>query len=206
MANAASQESKSPWRAIAERATARLAVIKEKNSEDIRAALDTIESAGTAGFLGYMHGRRGGMPMSLGVPWDLGTALAAKLAGFLKWGGSFTPDLHAIGNGAASYYLGSYAADWGQRDRKKAGELLGRAYTADEAKEHGVVVRTITAGADDPRYVVDPYRAPQFSQPAPMPSYVAASYAPASYARPPAPSNVTAQGDPMQTAFNFTTR
>jgi hypothetical protein len=150
------EENKTGWKKLYESSKARMERFQDENKESIRYATDTIEVWGVAGALGYLHGRQGGMPKLLGIPYDLGIALAAKVVAFAGWAGkSWSADMHAIGNGAGAYYIGSVGADMGQKARKDAGEMLNRPFTEAEAKDKNVVVRNVVAGPQQqqPRYM-----------------------------------------------------
>ncbi len=95
------------------------------------------------GIIGYMHGRRGGIPAIAGMPMDaLGGALFGLGGIALVYGGySWGSLVSAFGNGMGNYWFGEYAAEYGAKRREKAGERLGRELTTEEAREAGVVVR-----------------------------------------------------------------
>lgn len=147
------EAARTDWRDIAMRSKKRIATIYEENKEQIRFAADTVEVWGAAGFMGWVHGRNGGVPKRLGIPLDLGLTGLLKLVAFMGWAGKYSADLHATGNGFGAYYFGTMGLEIGQKalvaqkeaDKKPAGHPL----TADEAKTQNLDARTntIVAGA-----------------------------------------------------------
>lgn len=142
------------WKAIAQRARAKLDNIYEENKELVRATLDTGEVLIGSGLVGYVHGRKGYVPKYLGVPLDLGSFLIGKILAFgmtvKKVMGA--ADVHALSNGPGAYYIGSVGADMGQRALRAAKNPDGtpqaknRPLTDQEAKDLSADVRTIVAG------------------------------------------------------------
>ena len=120
--------------------------IKENEKSTMRRALVLVETNLAAGALGFVHGRKGGMPTVMGIPYDAGLAGVALLLGFSGYARGYEDHLINIGAGACAYFTGNMMANLGQRMRKNAGELRGTPWTDDEAKEKHLSVRTITAG------------------------------------------------------------
>lgn len=106
------------------------------SKNNMEQALQSLEVGGAALGLGFVHGRKGTMPEKFGVPLDLGAAIGLHLLAFSGYTKGAAKHLHALGDGALAYYLGSLGGQWGQKRRKAAGELTGAA-----------TPRTITAGA-----------------------------------------------------------
>lgn len=108
----------------------------------VRTVVQTTEVAGTAFLFGFLHGRKGGMPETAKVPWDLGTAALMHVLGFAGVGEDQDAPwhLHNVGNGALSYYTGSMGAQIGQRMRRSAGQMKA------PEKFVGQTPRTITEG------------------------------------------------------------
>lgn len=125
---------------------ARLERIREENKENIAKLTAIIEVGGASFLLGMLHGRRGGMPQTFGVPWDLAAAAALHLLAFSGQAKGYEDHLHNLGNGALAYYTGSIGAQIGQRMRKDSPDWKGAAMTEEEAKKAGLQVRTIVAG------------------------------------------------------------
>lgn len=95
------------------------------------------------GIIGYLHGRKGGIPAVAGMPLDaLGgavfglTGIALVYSGY-SWGSLIS----AFGSGMGNYWFGEYMAEFGSKRREKAGEKLNRQLTTEEAQTAGVVVR-----------------------------------------------------------------
>lgn len=109
------------------------------SKSNMEQALQSLEVGGAAFGLGFVHGRKGTMPEKFGVPLDLGAAIGLHLLAFSGYTKGAAKHLHALGDGALAYYLGSLGGQWGQRRRKAAGELTGAA-----------TPRTITAGSPMP--------------------------------------------------------
>jgi len=136
------------WKKMGTRLKGRLASIAEEKKEVIRHTADTVEVWLAAGGMGYLHGRKGGMPKYLGIPADLLAAGVTKIMAFAMGRRRFAADLHSLGNGFGAYYIGGVAAEYGQQARKTAGELKGVPFSdADAASQSPpVAVRTITSG------------------------------------------------------------
>jgi len=105
------------------------AVGMSMDNPTVRTIVQTGEVAGTSFLFGFLHGRKGGMPETARVPWDLGTAALMHTLGFAGIGEEQDAPfhLHNVGNGALWYYTGSMGAQIGQRMRKSAGQLTGKA-------------------------------------------------------------------------------
>lgn len=131
------------WQAAYERLKTRQQNEAERSSEMVMLALDEVANYGGAALVGYLHGRRGGIPAVGGVPVDAGIA---GLFGLIGWGlvlSGFTwgRTIARFGGGAGAYWVGAMFAEWGQKRREKAGEKLGRQLTTEEAQKAKVIVR-----------------------------------------------------------------
>ena len=122
--------------------------------------------------MGVLHGRKGGMPETFGIPWDIGFGLLTTGLGFAasKWLKDYSDPVIALGGGMTSYWSGSMGAQLGQSWRKSAGELAGTPFTDDQAKANGVQVRTVVAGpvagaGAPPMFGFHPGYAPPYAQP-----------------------------------------
>jgi hypothetical protein len=128
----------------------KLSAIMEEQKQNIEKATAIVEVGAAAFGLGFLHGRKGGMPETFGIPWDLGSAALLHLLGFSGYAEGYEQHLHNLGNGALAYYVGSMGAQIGQKMRQevKTGDdaWKGSPFTEEEAKKRGLGVRTITAG------------------------------------------------------------
>jgi hypothetical protein len=139
----------------------------------LRRFVDVALNNGGAFGMGVLHGRKGGMPETAGIPWDAGFGFLTTGLGLFagKWLKGAADPIIALGSGMLSYWSGSMGAQLGQSMRKNAGEFTGVAFTDDQAKTAGVQVRTVVAGpvAGAPAFgapmpYVPPYYAPPYAQ------------------------------------------
>lgn len=117
----------------------------------VKTVVEGVEVAGTSFLFGFLHGRKGGMPETAKVPWDLGTAALMHVLGFAGIGAGVGGTegetdapwhMHNVGNGALAYYTGSMGAQIGQRMRKAAKNPDGTSQLTGVATP-----RTITMGS-----------------------------------------------------------
>lgn len=139
-----------------------------------RRAVDVLANNSGTFLMGLLHGRKGGMPETYGVPWDIGFGLLTMALGFgaSKWLKGAADPIIALGSGFTGYFSGSMGAMLGQSMRKNAGEFTGVAFTDDQAKAAGVQVRTVVAGpvAGAPQFGV-PYPPGYYAQPVANPMW-----------------------------------
>lgn len=143
------------WHESYERLKTRVANEQEKTTQVALVVGNSVASMLGVGIIGYMHGRRGGIPAVAGMPLDaLGGALFG-LGGIalVYMGYSAGSVVSAFGNGMGNYWFGEYAAEFGAKRREKAGERLGRELTTEEAREAGVVVRPPILAGPGARYL-----------------------------------------------------
>lgn len=115
----------------------------QRSMEVVSAVADTALTFAGVGLMGYLHGRKGGIPAVAGMPLDAAGGAAFGLGGLalVMSGWGWGRHIAAFGTGLGSYWFGSYMADFGSRRREKAGEKLGRQLTTEEAQKAGVVAR-----------------------------------------------------------------
>jgi len=97
-----------------------------------------------AGLMGFLHGRRGGLPAVGGLPVDALVGGIGGLAGMALTYFGYTAIGGAVGGfagGSGNYWFGCQMADLGQDKREEAGELLNRQFTTEEAQKEGVQSR-----------------------------------------------------------------
>jgi hypothetical protein len=144
------------WKSIAESSKKKLGNFVEENKQQIRYAADTAETWMGAGVMGYIHGRNGGMPKKFGVPVDLGVTGLLKAFAFGGWFGTkaIAADLHAIGNGTGSWFVGTMLLDVGQEKLRNAkdkdGKPVAKGHSLSEAEAKAADIdaraNTIIAG------------------------------------------------------------
>jgi hypothetical protein len=170
------EAARTDWKQVAMKAKGRIASIYEENREQIRFATDTVEVWGAAGFMGWIHGRNGGIPKRLGIPLDLGLTGVLKLVAFMGWAGKYSADLHGLGNGFGAYYFGTMGLDIGQtalKNAKAADAKAGKTVTPDhpltdkEAHDQNLDTRTntIVAGAQSRSFGTGGVRQSRAAQP-----------------------------------------
>lgn len=131
------------WKEAYERAKARKQNEQERQMDLVRTVLDTGLTFAGLGLMGYLHGRKGGIPAVGGIPVDAagGAVLGLGGLGLVMAGYESGRHVAAFGTGLGGYWFASYMADFGAKRREKAGERLGRELTADEARAANVVTR-----------------------------------------------------------------
>jgi hypothetical protein len=148
------------WKARWERLKAKQANEQEREHEGVAAGIDMFASYASAGLVGFLHGRKGGMPAVAKMPIDLLIGGFGSLIGFglIMTGSSYGRHVAAFGQGAGNYWFGGQMAKIGQDKRQKAGEMLSqyddkgnllsvRTMTDAEATKAGVQLRgPITSG------------------------------------------------------------
>jgi hypothetical protein len=114
-----------------------------------RQIVDVALNQGGAFGMGLLHGRKGGMPETWGIPWDAGLGVLTTGLGIAasKSLGKYSDPVIALGSGFLCYFSGSMGAQLGQSMRKNAGEMVGTVPDqSDYATKNNLSMRTVVAG------------------------------------------------------------
>lgn len=149
-----SDDTRSKYKRLYESAKARFDNMKDEQKETLAVAIDSALVYGGSALIGFLHGRKGGVPVVLGMPYDVIGAGLFTMLGFwgVSEGKAWGRHSVALGSGFGSYYVGSMFAQIGRRKRIEAKENVYPAdgpynLSAEQAAAAGVQVRpAITAG------------------------------------------------------------
>lgn len=142
-------DNRGKWKTMAENARARLAGITERQKETASVAINSALALGGNALMGFLHGRKGGIPVTFGIPWDMGGGTLLGIAGLwgVSRGSMWGAPLAAFGSGVGGYWVGSTFAAIGRRKREEAGDWVDHPLTAKEAQDMGVkYLPPVTAG------------------------------------------------------------
>lgn len=96
----------SKYKHIADKLQNRVKQVREKGEKVVETVTRTTIVAGTAGALGVIQGKTGGVEI-LGMPLDLLVGAGAHVAGFMHLAGKQSAHLHNVGDGAMALYAGT---------------------------------------------------------------------------------------------------
>lgn len=109
------------WKSKALRLRARMQANRAAASRTIETVVHTTEVSSAAFVAGVAQGKWGGIEL-LGVPLDLGLAVALHVAAFAGLGGKLSPHLHGFGDGFLAAFLTTTGRGVGQAWAAKKGD------------------------------------------------------------------------------------
>ncbi len=128
------------WKQRALRLRSKMASNREAATQTIETVVHTTEVSSAAFLAGIVQGRYGGIEL-LGVPLDLGLAVALHVGAFVGLAGKASPHLHGFGDGFLAAFLTATGSGVGDAWLEKADPA------AWALKHPGRTPQTATSGA-----------------------------------------------------------
>lgn len=130
-----SKEQAMEFKARADRLMNKARAVSEKSEEAVGQVIRTMEVGGAAFTAGVLKGRFGTVEV-MGIPADLGAAVAIHGLGFVG-GGKYKEHLHSIGDGVLASYLTAVGAGIGDRMAREGAAALTSAASSTPARVSG---------------------------------------------------------------------
>lgn len=124
------------WKQKALRLRGKMASNREAATRTIETVVHTTEVSSAAFVAGVVQGRYGGVEL-LGVPLDLGLAVALHVGAFIGLAGKASPHLHGFGDGFLAAFLTTSGRGVGQNWAKKIAAKKAGAATAGHLPGQG---------------------------------------------------------------------